>query len=112
MAQVIPLKRHNRLKPAKQATKVKPAEQVRYFNEPQIKLLRRTVRGAAELAKTKGQVTAIRDWMLIDLLTSSGLREAEASDLRCGDVKCGYGESALYVRNGKGNKVRTVQIST
>jgi len=81
-----------------------------YFNEQQIKLLRRTVRDASQLAKVKGQTTAVREWMLIDLLTSSGLREAEAVDLRCGDVKSGYGESAIYVRNGKGSKSRIVQI--
>jgi len=100
---------------AKAADKVKrpPATSSpapRYFNERQIKLLRRTVRDAARLAEIKGQVTAVRDWMLIDLLTSSGLREAEAADLRCGDIKAGYGQSAIYVRNGKGSKSRTVQI--
>jgi integrase/recombinase XerD len=82
----------------------------KYFNEPQIKLIRRTVRDAAQLAKEKGQVTAVRDWMLIDLLTSTGMREAEAADMRCGDILAGYGESALFIRNGKGDKSRTIQI--
>ena len=77
-----------------------------YFTEQQIRLLRRTVKDAARLAELKGQVTAIREWMLIDLLTSSGLREAEAVALRCGDIT----KSAIYVRNGKGSKARTVQI--
>jgi site-specific recombinase XerD len=81
-----------------------------YFTEPQVKLLRRTVRDAAQLAKQRGQVTAVRDWMLIDILTSTGLREAEAADVRCGDIRAGYGESALFVRNGKGSKSRTVVI--
>lgn len=85
-------------------------QQVKYFNEEQIKLLRRTVRDASQLAIQKGQVTAIREWMLIDLLTSSGIREAEAVDLRCGDIKSGYGESSIYIRNGKGFKSRLVQI--
>ncbi len=48
--------------------------------------------------------------MLIDLLTSTGLRAAEAADLRCGDVRTGYGQSAIYVRSGKGSKSGTVQI--
>lgn len=62
------------------------------------------------MAKGKGNVTAIREWMIIDLLTSSGLRVAECADLRCGDVKTGYGQQAIFVRNGKGNRSRTVQI--
>jgi len=81
-----------------------------FFTEQQIKLLRRTVKDASTLAKQRNQVTAIREWMLIDLLTSSGIREAEAVDLRCGDIKTGYGQSAIYIRNGKGSKCRTVQI--
>ena len=82
----------------------------KYFNESQIKLIRRTVRDAAQLAREKGQITAIRDWMLIDSLTSTGMREAEAADMRCGDIQAGYGQSACYVRNGKGDKSRTIQI--
>jgi integrase/recombinase XerD len=89
---------------------VKSADGFKYFTEPQVKLIRRTARDASQLARQKGQVTGVRDWMLIDLLTSTGLREAEAADVRCGDIRAGYGESALYVRNGKGDKSRTVQI--
>jgi len=48
--------------------------------------------------------------MLIDLLTSAGVRAAEAADARCGDLRAAPGQSALYVRNGKGGKARTVQI--
>jgi site-specific recombinase XerD len=38
------------------------------------------------------------------------LRVSEAANVRCGDIKAGYGESALFVRDGKGAKSRTVQI--
>jgi integrase/recombinase XerD len=82
----------------------------KYFNELQIKLIRRKSRNSAQLAKEKGNVTAVRDWMLIDLLTSTGMREAEAADMRCGDILAGYGQSACYVRNGKDDKSRTIQI--
>lgn len=90
--------------------KVKKQAEFPYFTEQQIKLLRRTVKNAATLSKQKNQLTAVREWMLIDLLTSSGIREAEAVDLRCGDIKTGYGQSAIFIRNGKGSKSRTVQI--
>jgi integrase/recombinase XerD len=83
---------------------------VKYFTERQIKLIRKTVRDRANLDHAKANVTGIREWMAIDLITSTGLRVAEAADLRCGDIKCGYGQSEIYVRDGKGSKARTVQI--
>jgi site-specific recombinase XerD len=107
-AKVIPLFPAKRKQAKPKA--VKSGDGFPYFGELQIKLLRRTARDAAHLAKQRGQVTAVRAWMLIDTLTSTGLRESECADVRCGDVKSGYGESALFVRNGKGSKSRTVQI--
>jgi integrase/recombinase XerD len=86
------------------------ADGFKYFTESQIRLIRRTARDTASLALAKGLSTAVREWMLIDLLTSTGLRESEAADLRCGDIRAGYGQSAIYVRHGKGNKCGTVQI--
>lgn len=82
--------------------RIKSVDGIKYFNEKQIKLLRRTVRDRAEIDVQKDKVTAIREWMVIDLLTCTGLRVSEASDLRCGDLKLGYAESKIFVRNGKG----------
>jgi integrase/recombinase XerD len=89
---------------------IRSADGFKYFTEPQIKLIRRTARDAALLANQKNQVTATREWMLLDLLTSTGLRESEAAGLRCGDLRVSYGETSIFVRNGKGSKSRTVQI--
>jgi len=86
----------------KETKRVRSLDGPKYFNADQIRLIRRTVRDAAELDHHKGQITAIREWMAIDLLTSSGLRVAEAANVRCGDAKIGYGESKLFVRDGKG----------
>lgn len=99
-----------------QSTRPEPTRQVtnidgiKYYTEQQVKLLRRTVRDRAVLDLDRNQVTAVREWMAIDLLTCTGLRVSEAADVRCGDIKAGYGESALFVRDGKGSKSRTVQI--
>lgn len=82
----------------------------KYFTEQQVRLIRRTARDRATVALSRGTTTAVRVWMLIDLLTSTGLRAAEAADLRCGDVRTANGESAIVVRNGKGGKSGTVQI--
>src|SRR5208283_2564726 len=89
---------------------IKNIDGIKYFSQLQIKLLRRTVRDQAALDTDRGQLTAIREWMAIDLLTSTGLRVSEAANVRCGDLKAGYGESALFIRDGKGAKSRTVQI--
>ena len=94
----------------KASGQIQNSDGIKYFNQQQIKLLRRTVRDRATLDFDRGQVTAVREWMAIDLLTSTGLRVSEAADVRCGDLKAGYGESALFVRNGKGSRSRTVQI--
>ncbi len=75
---------------------------IKYFNAKQIKLIRREARDQAEIDERKGKVTGIREWMAIDLLTSTGLRVSEAANLRCGDLKLGYGESKVFVREGKG----------
>ena len=91
--------------------KIKPAPEFPYFNKNQVQLIRRTVRDKAILDSQKGSITAIREWMVIDVLTSTGIRVAECADLRCGDIKSSYGQSELYIRNGKGAKARSVQIT-
>ena len=93
-----------------QSHKITNIDGMKYYSDQQIKLLRRTVRDRAALDLERNQVTAIREWMAVDLITSSGIRVSEAANVRCGDVKAGYGESALFVRDGKGAKSRTVQI--
>ena len=97
-------------KPVKKQKTPKCSDGVKYFTKNQILLLRRTVRDQAIVSAGKGNVTARREWAVIDLITSTGLRVSEAADLRCGDIKASYGKSAIFVRNGKGNKSRTVQI--
>lgn len=89
----------------------KPAPEFPYFNKSQIQLIRRTVRDKAILDCQKGCITSVREWMVIDILTSTGMRVAESVDLRCGDIKAGYGQSELFIRNGKGGKSREVQIT-
>ncbi|BBO35531.1 tyrosine-type recombinase/integrase [Lacipirellula parvula] len=52
--------------------------------------------------------TAVRDRALLDLLFHSGLRCAEALDLRASDVE----SDRLTVRCGKGRKSRTIALAT
>ncbi len=90
--------------------RVQNIDGVKHLNVLQVKALRRTLKNRAALDNSKGKVTGPRDWMVIDLLTSSGLRVSEAANVRCGDIKTGYGQCELFVRDGKGSKSRTVQI--
>lgn len=55
-------------------SRVKNGDGVKYFSELQIKLIRRTVWDCAELDAKKGKVTAIREWIAIDLITLTGAR--------------------------------------
>ncbi len=102
-AKIITFPSKQRVKGTKKSGgRIKSVDGVKYFNEKQIKLLRRTAREQAEIDEQKGNVTGIREWMVIDLLTSTGVRVSEAANLRCGDLKIGYSESKIYVREGKG----------
>ena len=83
--------------------RIKKIDHIKYFPANQIKLLRRTAREQAELDMQKGKITGIREWMVIDLLTSTGLRVSEAADLECGDLKIGNGENSIHIQEGKGS---------
>ena len=48
--------------------------------------------------------------MVVDLLTCTGLRVSEAANVRCGDLKTGYGQSEVFVREGKGSISGHVEI--
>jgi site-specific recombinase XerD len=107
---VIPFPGTETRKRGRKGTRVLNMDGIKYFNARQIQLLRRTVRDRAELDEAKGKVSAVREWMALDLLTSTGLRVGEAADIRCGDIRAGYGQSGVFVREGKGSRSRTVEI--
>lgn len=108
MGQVAKLLQFERQDKAK--TQPKSGDEIKYYTEQQIKALRRAARDVDTLARQKGLVTGVREWLVVDILTNSGLRVAECANLRCGDVRTAYGESELFIRDGKGSKSRTVQI--
>ena len=93
---------HKKEPRARRKDRIKSVDGIKYFSAQQVKMLRRRVRDKAELDAKKGNTTGIREWMAIDLLTSTGLRVSEVANLRCGDLNIGYSESKLFVREGKG----------
>ena len=82
----------------------------KFFTKSEIKVLRKHLREKAESALFNKRKTAVREWLLIDLLTSTGLRASEVCNLRIRDLGIGYGKSEIVVRSGKGNTCATIQI--
>ncbi len=89
---------------------VKNIDGIKYFTEQQIKILRHTVKAQANKDKTQNRITGIREWMVIDILTSTGIRVGEAANIRCGDIKTNDYEYEIFIRCGKGSRSRHVQI--
>ncbi|SHO50097.1 tyrosine-type recombinase/integrase [Desulfopila aestuarii] len=89
---------------------VQYGEPVKYFRREEIQALRRIVREQGEVALLRGNVTGVREWMAVDILSTSGIRVAEIADLRCGDLQVKNGQSSIFIRCGKGRKSRNVEI--
>ena len=110
-AKIIKLKPQKIRPPRSTGNLKKSPDAIKYYNKQQIQLLRRTVRDAASIDVSKGNSTAVKEWLAIDILTSTGLRVSELANLRCGDLSTGYGVTAsIYVRDGKWSKTRLVII--
>ena len=101
-AQVIHLSTAGKVNPSKVSGRRKTVDGIKYFNAKQIKMIRRAVRDQALIDQSKNQITAIREWMITDLLTNTGMRVSETANLRCGDLKIGYTENKIFIREGKG----------
>jgi site-specific recombinase XerC len=79
-------------------------------NGRELSRLRRFAESQASQALQRGNSGAVREWALLDTLLSPGLRASEVAALRIRDCLLGYGQSALLVRHGKGDKAREVFI--
>ena len=74
----------------------------------QISNLRRNAEDLAIIGLKRHLLISPRDWMIIDLALSTGLRVSEISNLKEKDIFIGNNEFELIVTRGKGNKRRTV----
>ena len=82
----------------------------KYLKAHEVKTLRTFLEEKAIVAQAKEQIKPIRDWTIIDIALSAGLRASEICNLKIKDIHIGKGENALFVENGKGNKSRLVLI--
>ena len=59
----------------------------------------------------KGRKIAIRDYFVMHLALTTGLRVMEISELNCGDLSLNSSVSSVLVRKGKGGKTRRVYFN-
>ena len=83
----------------------------KFLKTDEVQTLRTFLEEKAIVAIVKKQKKPIRDWAVIDIALSSGLRASEIRHLKIKDVHIDKGENALFVAKGKGDKSRLVMIS-
>lgn len=82
----------------------------KYLSDVQLKKLRQYVKDMADLARQRGSTRAIIDELIVELLVNTGLRASELCDLNIGDLPMVHGKPAIWIRDGKGNVTRTIDI--
>lgn len=85
-------------------------DESKYLDTNQIKALRKVCKKARDVSLKQRKFVHVRDWFMIELGLFSGLRVAEMANLKCGDLHINNKQSSLSVRNGKGNRPRTVRL--
>ncbi len=83
----------------------------KHLSKVQLKKLRRHVRDMADAARARGSYRNIVNEIIIELLVSTGLRASELCNLNIADLPISHGKDSVWVRNGKGNVVRTIEIN-
>jgi len=82
----------------------------KYLSETQLRRLRQYVKDMADLARQRGSTRAIIDELVIELLVNTGLRASELCNVNIGDLPMSHGKETIWIRDGKGNVARTVDI--
>jgi site-specific recombinase XerD len=83
----------------------------KFMTREEVGKLLRTAKERAEGAMACGRKVVVRDYFIVDLALSTGLRVMEISLLTCGDVSVRGDLCALLVRRGKGGKTRLVRFN-
>lgn len=83
----------------------------KFLSREEVDKLLETVRKRAKEAMARGNKVAVRDYFILDLALSTGLRVMEIAQLKCGDIFLRDGFCVLLVRNGKGGKKRLVRFN-
>lgn len=83
----------------------------KYLSKDQLKTLRRYVRDMADAARERGSTRKVVNELIVELLVNTGLRATELCNLNIADLPVSHGKNSVWVRNGKGNVERAVDIS-
>ena len=83
----------------------------RYLSEEQYRKLMKFVRGQGDLARLRGRTRGVWQEFIIEFLVGTGLRASEACNVLISDLPMSHGKPCVWVRNGKGNVTRVVDIS-
>ena len=83
----------------------------KYLNKEEAARLLSVARHRAVQAQAKNRKVAIRDYFIIHLALTTGLRVMEIAALKCGDVYLCNGVCSLLIRRGKGGKRRLVMFT-
>jgi integrase/recombinase XerC len=79
----------------------------KYLSAEELDRLREFVRARAKRRKSRAANT---DFLIIEILAGAGLRASELCALQIQDCPCHHQKPVLYVRDGKGNVSRAVDI--
>jgi site-specific recombinase XerD len=83
----------------------------KFLSREEVRELLNTARKRAEKTISQNNKVAVRDYFIVDLALSTGLRVMELASLTCGDVFLNDGVSSLLVKRGKGGKKRLVRFN-
>jgi integrase len=83
----------------------------KFLTREEASKLLETVRNRAKIALARSNKVAVRDWFIVDLALSTGLRVMEIAQLKCGDFFLSGPICCLLVRKGKGGKKRLVRFN-
>jgi site-specific recombinase XerD len=86
-------------------------DQKKFLSREEVIELLKTARRRARIAATHGHKVAVRDYFIIHLALSTGLRVMEIAQLNCGDIFLGDSTSSLLVKKGKGGRKRLVYFN-
>ena len=83
----------------------------KFLSREEVNRLLEKAKKRAEVACARGNKVAVRDYFVVDMALSTGLRVAEIANLKCKDIFLKDHFCALLVRNGKGGKKRLVRFN-
>ena len=84
----------------------------KFLSRGEVKKLLFTAESRAKNALARGNKVAVRDYFIISLALSTGLRVGEIAELNCGDFIVKPNLLSVIVRKGKGNRKRLVRFGT